>query len=454
MKRIGIVGGGVTGLAAAYDLERLTDAQIDLYEAADRVGGKVGTERLQGFVIETGPDSLFSRKEGIFELIEELGLSGEVVEPVRREFSMLVQGRLHRVPAGLVALNGVRPEAVREADFLSDDARARVLNPSTASAEGPDESIRSFFTRRFGDEFTRLVVEPLLAGTHGGDPDRLSMRALYPAYLHEAAPERPTPNAQRSSATFVSFRRGMQALVEALAGALTRTRVHLGTKVQSLDEIEADHLLVALPANRAASLLSSEPAELLRRIEHRSSAIVTFVLPRESVGHPLDGTGFLVPPSEGGDVTGATWSSQKWPGRAPEDTVLMRVFLGGDRASLGAKTDEELVATAFAGIRELLGIEECLMPNAEWEDSALGIRHSAFHFRHSAFGIPPFQVSRWLDALPQYEVGHLDLLAEIDAAMAVHHPRVTLAGTSYRGVGVPDCLRQGREAAQKIARNL
>jgi oxygen-dependent protoporphyrinogen oxidase len=425
MKRVAIVGGGVTGLAAAFELERTSDAEIDLYEAAPRLGGKLGTERIGDLVVEAGPDALFARKPGLMETLDELGLTDEIIEPKQREFKMFVAGRLHRVPAGLVTLNAVRPEAIEATEFLSPEGKALALAESAQPVgTSEDESIRSFFERRFGPEFTRLVAEPLLAGTHGGEGDRLSMRALFPAYLEwerkrsaDFSPHQdPGLQSGRSKPTFVSFRNGMQTLVDALARSLKRTRVHLNAKLDALPN--ADRLLIAIPSNQAASLL---PNVGLETIPTRSSAIATFAFPRTAISDPLDGTGFLVPSGEGLPITGATWSSAKWPGRAPEDTVLMRVFMRLNIPPLG---EGQGWGEALAAIRPLLGIT----------------------------GEPTYRrLDRWIDALPQYEVGHLDRIAEIEAKLP---PYISLAGTSYRGVGVPDCLRQGREAGRAIAQTL
>lgn len=430
-KRIAILGGGITGLVAAYDLERLTDAEIDLYEASNRLGGKIGTDRVGDLTVEAGPDCFFARKPEIVDLVCELGLESEAIEPRQKEFAMLVGGTLHRVPNGLVSFTGVQAEAVRRTPFLGEEAKRRVLSERAQPAgNGDDESIRSFFTRRFGGEFSRLVAEPLLAGTHSGDPGRLSMRALFPAYLETerkfgslAAAELPPPSGK---ATFLSFKGGMNTLVQGVTKGLSRTRVHLGVRPESVEALEADRVLIALPANAAASLVSSPVAEKLGRIKHCSSAIASLAFPRERIVDPLDTTGFLVPPGEHPLITGATFSSRKWEGRAPEDAVLIRVFLGGDRSRFAERTNAQLAEEAVTSIRPLLGIES---------EPLLG------------------RVDKWIDALPQYEIGHLDLLAEIDAAMA-EFPHLYLAGTSYRGVGVPDCVRQAREISKKIAERL
>lgn len=416
-KRVAIVGGGITGLAAAYELEKHQDVEIDLYEATAHLGGKLQTSVIGDLTVELGPDCFFTRKPGVRELISELGLEGEVIEPRQKEFSLLLDGKLHRVPGGLVTLTYSKPDAIHEAAFLSEEAKARVLAEiDQAPGTAEDESIRSFFTRRFGVEFSRLVAEPMLAGTHGGDPDRLSMRALFPGYFDlerrhgSLAAGMPTPSGVPSAPSFLSFRGGMQTLVEALAGALHRTRIHLNGRGHRLDA--ADHTLLAIPANTASLLLGGGVGRFLRQIPHGSSTIVTIAFRRDQIRHELQGTGFLVPPAPSSPVTGATWSSEKWEGRAPDDQVLMRVFLRGEVA--------DATNVALEAVVPLLDIK----------------------------GPARFtQVARWLHAQPQYEVGHLDRVAAIEAALPAN---ISVAGTSYRGVGVPDCLRQGREAARKI----
>jgi oxygen-dependent protoporphyrinogen oxidase len=262
------------------------------------------------------------------------------------------------------------------------------------------------------------------------------MRALYPGYfnlerkfgsLSAGMQSAPHPSSAKQ-APFLSFRDGMETLPKTLASRLTRTRIRLNTAVSHLDSLGADHVLVAVPANHATSLLSPFPeiTRTLGQIEHRSSAIVSFGFARAQISHSLNGTGFLVPPSTDLPVTGATWSSRKWAGRAPDDRVLIRVFLGGDREQLALRSDEDLQTEALQGIATLLGISG-----------------------------PPacVQVNRWNHALPQYNVGHLDLMRELESAVSATGS-LTLAGTSYGGVGVPDSMRQGLEAAEKIAQNL
>jgi len=458
-------------LVAAWELGRSTNAEIDLYEASDRLGGKISTTKTAGLIIEEGPDCFFTRKAGVMELVRELGLEIELIDPLRSEFAMLVGGTLHAVPRGLVALGNVDPVCVEQTGFLSAEAKRRVRNPYAEDAQSPSEgfekqrltpehaqaspnaretannlsesknsqdqatptksplpfpgrgsgegsgdtSIRSFFSAKYGPEFSRLVAEPLLAGTHGGDPAQLSMKALYPGYLSSS-----TPPATGVGPTFRSFRAGMGTLPKALECAIQgRINVHLNASIENLDQIEADHILLAVPAPVAARLLEPKSKDLtdrLRQIPHRSTTIVTFAFKREDIKAELPFTGFLVPEGEHPYLTGSTWSSEKWEGRAPEDTILLRVFV-----KEGTSAGE-----ALAAIRPLLAIQN----------------------------EPVFQhVTNWRNAQPQYDLGHLDRVEAIET-MVADLDGITLAGTSYRGVGIPDCIRQGREAAAAIVNKL
>jgi oxygen-dependent protoporphyrinogen oxidase len=415
-------------LAAAHHLERLADLEIHLYEASDRLGGKLQTERFAGLVIEEGPDCFFSRKAGALELICELGLESELIQPRRRAFYMCIDGGLHRVPRGLISSQFTDAAAISEATFLSSEGKQQALAEVHAPvAKTNDESIRSFFSRRFGREFTQSVIEPLLAGTHGGAADELGMQALYPGYLaierrHGSitAAQAALPQAgSEPKPTFLSFRGGMRDLVAGLERSLRRTRVHLETQVESLEEISADWYFLAVPANVAAKIAPEPARPGLSSIPHRSSSIVTLAYPRSAVAHPLDGTGFLVPAGQGLSITGMTWSSQKWPSRAPRDQALLRVFMGS-----ASGTSEDMIDTAIREIRPLIGISgDPLMT----------------------------RFTRWSDALPQYRVGHLSLIDEIESLLPQN---VYLLGTSYRGVGIPDCLGQARAAAEKLAGNI
>jgi protoporphyrinogen/coproporphyrinogen III oxidase len=285
----------------------------------------------------------------------------------------------------------------------------------------------------------------MMAGTHAGDPSLLSMRALYPHYLDmevrngnlSSRPVSANPPGAPKGPMFVSFKGGMRRLTDALGEALTRTDLRLGEPSRTVKpagsclEVETasstaefDHVLVTIPANHAQSLFkfNAQISDSLAAIPFASSVIVSVALPASAVERELCGTGFLTTFSPQGLLTGCTWTSNKWSHRAPPGSLLIRFFFGGaGKPDLTVKSDAELEAMALSAGKELLGLRE-----------------------------PPLhvQISRWQSALPQYNMGHTDRVREIESAL--ESSGITLAGSSYRGAGIPDCMRQGAEAAKKI----
>jgi protoporphyrinogen/coproporphyrinogen III oxidase len=443
-----VVGGGISGLVAAYRL-RQAGREVVLLEADDRLGGKIETERDHGFVVEQGPDCFFARKPGARELVCELGLAERLQAPLRAQFSMLVGGRLHLVPPGLLTFTFSDPSALEAAEFLSPEGKARVLAETGVPAgTSDDESIASFFRRRFGEEFSRLVAEPLLAGTHAGDPERLSMKALFPHFWklerergalgHKS--DLPTaPVSPKQESAFLSLEGGMQTLVEALVGRLEGARVLVGRKAVAIDRtldglvvcdqtgerFRADRVVLTVPSYAAAPLVEDwapEAARELRKISFASAAIATFAFPKGAFPGALEGTGFLVPYDEPEKIAGCSWSSSKWPERAPEGVALVRVFLGREGGfEVDAESDENLLKIANEAVGRILGAQGG--PLRTW-------------------------LRRWPSALPLYHVGHLERMQRIENALA--GSGVALTGASYRGVGIPDCVRQANETATSI----
>ncbi|MCS6831305.1 MAG: protoporphyrinogen oxidase [bacterium] len=456
-----IVGGGITGLAAAYYLQRLrrqagTPLHITLIEAQHHLGGKVGTVYQEGFLIDTGPDSFLAQKPWAVQLCRELGMEEEIISPSARKFYMLIKGKLHPVPHELVSLVPSRPQALWRTTFISlwGKLRASVEGFVPAQKEADDESLGSFMRRRFGKEFALKFAEPLMAGVHAGHPDRLSMAAVYPMYwemerkhgsitrgLRHLRRQRQPVKGQRDASPFVALRYGMGSLVERLARNLKEVDIWLSTKVtgatplpdgstsihlQHGEPLRADVVIFTTPSYTTAEWLQSiapDAAHLLRQIPYASTAVVSLAYRREGVEHPLDGSGFLVPRTEPLPVTGCTWSSSKWEGRAPDGSVLLRVFIGyaGADQIVEQGWDDLLVRAAHEALQPLLGIRD--EPVMTW-------------------------VNRWLKAMPQYEVGHLSRLQRVESALSAY-PSILLAGSAYRGVGVPDCVKQGKEVAEK-----
>ena len=465
---VAVSGGGVAGLAAAHRvLELAPSAEVRVFEAGPRPGGWLQTERTdEGYVIDRGPDSILTEKPAAMRLAERLGLAAEVVatEPGAHGAYIVHDGRLERVPEGFSVLAPSDPIALARSPLLTVRGRLRaaadlVLPRGRGVSKGhlpPDQSLAAFVRRRFGGEVLDRLAQPLAGGIYGADPERLSLAATMPRFLALEATHRSVTiglmrrvRAARARAAsgaryhlFASFRRGIGALPEAVAAALGE-RVRLGASVATLAEgrsgyrlglasgetIAARRVIVAVPAPRAAALVERLDATLaghLRAIRYGSAAVVTLAYAREAVPHPLDAYGFVVPAIEGRLVLASTWSSVKWPGRAPAGKVLLRVFLGGaTRPEVPRLGDAQLLAAARRELRALMGVEA-----------------------------PPglVRVDRFLDAMPHYHVGHLDRVEAIEdraSAMA----GLSLAGNAYRGVGIPDAVASGERAADEVLRD-
>lgn len=449
--RVVVVGGGIAGLAAARRLESLvTDAEIVLVERDGVLGGKIRTEHVDGFVVEAAPDSFLTRKERGVALCEELGLSGELIarRPEHRGSFVRHGDHLHPLPEGLTGMIPTSLDALEASELLSAEGKARfAAEPDVPPGSGDaDESVGEFVSRRFGREAYEALVEPLLTGIYGGDGDQLSLQATFPQLrtieLEHGSLLRGLSAPATDRPPFVSLRGGMGVLVDAIAANLARTEVRSGCTATSLqrreagfgvaladgEALEADGVVLATPAFVTAQLVADLDPELARahaNIPYASSAVVTLAFSRAEVV-PLDGYGYVVPRAAGSDVLACTWSSQKWEHRAPEESVLLRVYAGrfGGR-DVTADTDDELVALA----RDEL--------------TFLGVSAKPLLSR----------VHRWPLGMPQYVLGHLDRVGRIETALGAH-PGLAVAGAAYRGVGIPDCIASGETAAESVARAL
>ena len=450
-----VVGGGIAGLAAAHRLESvMSHAEVVLVERDSRLGGKIATERVGGFVIEAAPDSFLTRKQRGVGLCEELGLSAQLVgRRPENERTFVRRGRdLHPLPQGLTGMIPTNLAALAGSALLSEQGRARLAD----EVEVPvghgvgDESIASFVSRRLGGEAYDAFVEPLMTGIYGGDGEQLSLAATFPQLraieLEHGSLIRgltAQPVSDSGLPPFVTLRPGMDALVTALGSRLERTRVVTGRSVRSVsrssggyrvgfddgDALASDAVVVAAPAFSAAEMLAGIDEDLAAahaEIPYASSVIVTFAFREEHVSHPLDGYGYVVPRAECTAVLACTWTSRKWEGRAPEGAVLIRVYAGRyGELDLTLEDDAELVGLARDEL-SLLGIEAAPVLT---------------------------RVQRWRLGMPQYVRGHLDRLARIESAVR-ELPGLGVAGAAYRGVGIPDCIRSGEEAADEVARSL
>jgi oxygen-dependent protoporphyrinogen oxidase len=451
--QVAIVGGGITGLAAAERaVERLGRDEVLLLEAGGRVGGKIATEYVDGYVVEGGPDCFLAAKPAGLELCRRLGIADRLrpTNPALRRSFVKRAGRLHELPEGITGLVPSRVAPLLTTRILSPAGRARAaleLMVGRRRTNG-EESVAQFVTRRFGREVYQWLVEPLLAGIFAGDGAALSLEATFPqladaerrhgSLLWPMLTARFARGAAPTAAPgFVTPAGGLAELVHALDRRLGDEGIWLDAPVAALHRlpagyrlevgdgraVEASSVILALPAFEAARLLDpwdDALAGTLREIPFVSTATVSVAFPRSAVPRALPGSGYVSPRAEGGHVVACTWTSNKFPERVPDGGVLIRFFLGraGSDAVVGAD-DDDLRRLVRAELAEVHGITDR----------------------------PLFwRIFRWPDALPQYTVGHGGRLDRI-AGRLERLPGLFLAGASYRGVGIPDCVASGWQAA-------
>lgn len=458
------MGGGITGLSAAYELERAraqgAAIRVDLYEASAQPGGVIETEEKEGFRLDGGPDSLVKFKPAALELCRELGISDELI-PARAEtagVSIYSRGALRPLP-----LDGGRSPFHRLLMFLGSGLISlpgliRMAGDLVLprGPQGGDLSMAEFFGRRLGREAVERIIDPLLAGIYAGDPARLSMRSTFPRFLELVRHHRSlalgmskgrrrradggSAKSDEAVAMFFSFREGVGRMVSVLAAALGATTIREMAPVRGLERREGRYVvrtaagqadsysgvLLAVPAPIAATLvrpLVRAAARAMEEIRYTSSATVFLGYRRADLREIPEGHGFLVPQTEDRQINGATWVSNKYPGRAPADRFLARCYVGGDRTPGPLSlNDPDLVRLCGDELATMVGIQ------AE----------------------PLFtRVFRYENSNPQYEVGHAERVAEIELALRAV-PGLVVAGAGYRGVGIPDCVKDGRTMARRL----
>ncbi len=443
---VAIVGGGIAGLSAAFELQA-RGRTVRVLEASARVGGVITTDHFDDWVVDGGPDSLLVQKPAAVTLCRELGIADRLVSTLTpRTAYVLRDGRLHAITEGSFLGFPITFGALARSRLFSLAGKARMAGELIVprKAEDEDESIGDFVRRRFGDEAVDYLADPLLAGIHAGDVDRLSIRALFPRLVDaerrsgsviralRALQVRPSPQG-----AFVSLPGGTGELVNTLAKALAPGIVVNNARATNLGRaglfavdstagrIQARSVVIAVPAYVTGTLIrpiDSTLADLCEAIPYASTATVAFGYRRDQVAHPLRGTGFVVPRTEGMALLAGTWVSSKWPGRAPDGHVLLRGFLGGGRDPQRLEAaDRELVDIAQRELTDLLGIT----------------------------GVPLFsRLYRWTRQSPQYEVGHLQRVASIERRLAAI-PGLFITGSGFRAIGIPDCISDGRATAAR-----
>jgi len=453
---VAIVGGGIAGLTAAHNLAQ-RGIPFTLIEAGPRFGGVIRTERKDGFLLEGGPDSILAQKPEGIALCRELGLGDRLVptNPSHRAVFVLHRRRLHPLPEGMMLAVPTRILPFLRSGLFSWPGKLRfgldLLIPPRA-ANG-DESIGTFLRRHFGQEAVGRLGEPLLAGIHAGDPERLSIRATFPRFAEMearygslvrgswAAPRPVAPPGAPAPSAFYSLAGGLGDLVDALVKRLPADRLLKDAPLVSLarsgdgytlglaggETVGARAVIVAAPGPRIAPVLEPvvpQAAQTLRAVPFASSATVLLGYRRADVAHPLDGYGMVVPQSEGLRTSACSFFSTKFPGRAPEGHVLLRGFLGGTRdPGVLALSDDELVELVRTEMGPVLGLR----------------------------GAPVMtRVFRWPEGTPQLEVGHLDRIAEVERGLLAA-PGLFLTGAGVRSTGIPDSVADATRAASAAA---
>ncbi len=467
-RKVAVIGGGIAGLAAAHRLLELDPSlDVTLLEAAGRLGGVLETVRRDGFLVERSADNFITNVPWAIDLCRRIGFDRELLQTDsgRRRAFVVSRGRLREIPEGFLIMAPSRIWPMIATPILSWRGKLRLLSEYFVSQrqEDGDESLASFARRRLGRETYERLVQPLVGGIYTADPERLSIKATLPRFLEMerdhgsliratlrqakrnrgAKPQDSESSGARYS-MFVAPRDGMSSLVAAIASRLPEGCVQLDSPVERLERsaggdwsisiggaqprrLAADAVIVATPAHQACGLLqhaSPEVAGLLGRIPHAPCAIVSLGYRREQVGHALNGFGFVAPLVERRQILSGSFSSVKYAGRAPEGCELFRVFVGGAcQSELAALPEDELFRAAEAELRQLLDIH----------------------------GEPVFQhVTRWGPTMPQYHVGHIDLVANVTDHLQ-RLPGLHLAGNAYHGVGIPNCIHSGEMAASHIA---
>jgi len=465
--RVAVIGGGLSGLAAAHRLQELCardkrPLDLMLFEAGMRLGGVVGTRSIAGYRVELGADSFITNKPWGLDLCRRLGLEDRLIptDVHYRRSLVLRKGRPISVPEGFQLLAPVNMGAVLRSPLFSWPGKLRMALEYVLprGSAGADESLAHFVRRRFGREALERLVQPLVGGIYTSDPEKLSLRATMPRFLEMEREHRSLIRALRrqrgkngDDATasgaryglFTTLAGGISELVEGLAAKVEReAAVQLETAVEGLipesdgrgfilelpfgarDSFDA--VVLAIPAYRAGPVVAKfapHAAATLGRIEYASTAIVVTGHKLADIRHPLDAFGLVVPAIEKRRILAVSFTSRKFPGRAPDGCVQLRTFVGGAmQPELMQLSDDEIKRLVQSELEDILGVT--------WR--------------------PDFTiVSRWMQSMPQYHVGHLDLVAAIERELA-GFPRLALAGNAFHGVGLPDCIHSGEQAAERV----
>lgn len=461
-KKVFVIGAGITGLTTAYYLQKAAKEEnlpidVTLVEATDRIGGQMQTVVKDGFVIERGPDSFLVRKESASRLIREVGLGDELVRNATGQSYVVVGSELHKMPEG--SFMGIPTQA---GPFIASDLfswkgklRAGLDYILPHEKEEGDQSVGNFFRKRLGNEVVENLIEPLLSGIYSGHIDRLSLRATFPQFekvvdknrslilgMKDTMPKpkkAPADQPKKKEGIFYTVKTGLESVAKAIGSHLDKGSILLNTPVASIEKQEegykittddgrtfdADDVVLTVPHHVAANILKGfQKQKELSYAPLGSVATIAMAFDQDAVQDDVDGTGFVVSRNSDYTITACTWTHRKWPHSTPEGKVLLRCFVGrADDDEIVDEDDDTIVQTAIRDLNKVMTIT-----------------------KQPEFSI----VTRWKKARPQYVVAHNTRIEHVEKELEQNWPNVYIAGSSYHGAGIPDCIDQGEKVVQTI----
>ncbi|TYS15911.1 protoporphyrinogen oxidase [Rossellomorea vietnamensis] len=458
-QKVVIIGGGITGLTSAYYLQKEAEKtgrplEIKLIEASHRLGGKIQTVTRDGFIIERGPDSFLERKTSAAKLSKEVGIDNDLVNNSTGKSYVLVNEELHAMPGGSVMGIPTQMAPFVTTGLFSMQGKARaaadfILPKSNAKG---DQSLGQFFRRRLGDEVVENLIEPLLSGIYAGDIDKLSLMSTFPQFYQVEQKHRslilgmkkttpaPQDKSGKKKAIFLTLTKGLQSLVDAIEERLAADSVLKGVRVEKIEKqgnsryslvlnngenLDADSVILTTPHPTIPAMFPQYSFfDHLKSIPATSVATVAMAFPEEAIQKDIDGTGFVVSRNSDYTITACTWTHKKWPHTTPEGKVLIRCYVGraGDEAVVDL-SDSQIEKIVLQDLNKIMNIT-----------------------MDPEFTI----VSRWKDAMPQYTVGHKERLEAMQSTVRNELPGLFIAGSSFEGLGLPDCIDQGEKAVENV----
>lgn len=460
-KSVVVIGGGITGLTAAYYLqkevrEKGLPLEVKLIEATHRLGGKIQTVIKDEFVIERGPDSFLARKHSASRLAREVGMEDQLLSNTAGKSYVLVKDRLHAMPGGSMMGIPTQIAPFVTTGLFSVTGKARAAADFILPRSNPniDQSLGKFFRRRLGDEVVENLIEPLLSGIYAGDIDQLSLMSTFPQFyqveqkyrslilgMRKSAPKQIKNGSEKKKdkGIFLTIKTGLQSFVDAIESKLEPDSILKGCKVECIskmdkgyeirlngrDSIYADSIVMSVSHQVTQTIFSQYRFfDSFKEMPSTSVATIALAFPQEAIEKDIDGTGFVVSRNSDYTITACTWTHKKWPHSAPKGKVLLRCYVGraGDETVVDL-SDDELTHIVMEDLGKTMNI------TAE----------------------PDFAViSRWKDSMPQYTVGHKERIKNVNEQIENALPGVYLAGCSFEGLGMPDCIDQGEAAVNHV----